>query len=226
MTLTTPLGYDALPGLLARMTGDEKHDPSSYSTLDVLWVLYDRVLPVVPRPAHPSATASSSPRATARPPYYAVLAAKGFLDAGRARRLRRVRLASRLPPRPAARPRRRDLERLARARPADRRRRCARAARGPPPRVLPRRRRRARRGQQLGGDPVRGPRSGLDGLTAVVVDNDSASFGWPGGIEQPVRGRGLDGRAGRRTRPRRARARRCARGSRAGRTSSSRRCRE
>jgi transketolase len=44
-TATTPaFGYDDLPSLLTRLTGDEKHDRSSFSTLDVLWVLYDRVL--------------------------------------------------------------------------------------------------------------------------------------------------------------------------------------
>jgi transketolase len=44
-TTTTPtFGYDDLPALLTRLTGDEKHDRSSFSTLDVLWVLYDRVL--------------------------------------------------------------------------------------------------------------------------------------------------------------------------------------
>jgi transketolase len=44
-TTTTPtFGYDDLPGLLTRLTGDEKHDRSSFSTLDVLWILYDRVL--------------------------------------------------------------------------------------------------------------------------------------------------------------------------------------
>ena len=44
MATITTLGYDDLPGLLTRLTGDEKHDWSSLSTLDVLWVLHDRVL--------------------------------------------------------------------------------------------------------------------------------------------------------------------------------------
>jgi transketolase N-terminal domain/subunit len=30
--------------LMALATGDEKHDQSAHSTLDVLWVLYDRIL--------------------------------------------------------------------------------------------------------------------------------------------------------------------------------------
>ena len=37
MATTTVLGYEALPRLFERMSGDEKHDPSSLSTLDVLW---------------------------------------------------------------------------------------------------------------------------------------------------------------------------------------------
>ena len=40
MTLT----YDDLPALLERLSGDEKHDWSSLSTLDVVWVIHDRVL--------------------------------------------------------------------------------------------------------------------------------------------------------------------------------------
>ncbi len=39
---------DNIRRLLTLMTGDEKHDPASYSTLDVLRVLYERVLDVSP----------------------------------------------------------------------------------------------------------------------------------------------------------------------------------
>jgi len=35
--------------LMSLASGDEKHDPSAHSTLDVLWVLYDRILHVDPR---------------------------------------------------------------------------------------------------------------------------------------------------------------------------------
>ena len=38
------LGYDDLPHLMSLMTGDEKHSAAATSTLDVVWVLYDRVL--------------------------------------------------------------------------------------------------------------------------------------------------------------------------------------
>jgi transketolase len=70
-TAKTEFGYDDLPSLLTRLTGDEKHDKSSLSTLDVLWVLYDRVLGeddrfILSKGHGPSA-------------FYAVLAAKGIV---------------------------------------------------------------------------------------------------------------------------------------------------
>src|SRR3954449_9358404 len=70
-TTTTEYGYDDLPGLLIRLTGDEKHDGSAFSTLDVLWVLYDRVLGADDRFI---LSKGHGPAA-----YYAVLAAKGLL---------------------------------------------------------------------------------------------------------------------------------------------------
>ena len=45
------LGYEDLGRLFGLMAGDEKHDWSAASTLDVLWVLYDRVLDVTPATA-------------------------------------------------------------------------------------------------------------------------------------------------------------------------------
>src|SRR5437763_16960335 len=71
MATITTLGYDDLPELLTRLTGDEKHDWSSLSTLDVLWVLYDRVLGPDDRFL---LSKGHGPAA-----YYAVLAAKGFI---------------------------------------------------------------------------------------------------------------------------------------------------
>ena len=68
---TTEFGYDDLPALLTRLTGDEKHDRSAFSTLDVLWVLYDRVLGADDRFI---LSKGHGPAA-----YYAVLAAKGLL---------------------------------------------------------------------------------------------------------------------------------------------------
>jgi transketolase len=65
--------------LMARATGDEKHGSSASSTLDPLWVLYDRVLRI--DPADPTAedrdrfilSKGHGPVA-----FYAILAAKGF----------------------------------------------------------------------------------------------------------------------------------------------------
>src|SRR5918911_5453264 len=74
------LGYDDLPRLMSLQTGDEKHGPAATSTLDVLWVLYDRVLRVTPERADDPArdrfllSKGHGPMA-----YYAVLAAKRFL---------------------------------------------------------------------------------------------------------------------------------------------------
>jgi transketolase len=68
-----------LAELMALASGDEKHDPSAYSTLEVLWVLYDRIL-------HYDA---SNPRSEARDrfilskghgplAFYVILVQKGF----------------------------------------------------------------------------------------------------------------------------------------------------
>src|SRR6266567_1363844 len=75
--METDLTY--VKNLMALATGDEKHDSSAHSTLDVLWVLYDRIL-------HYDA---QNPRSEERDrfvlskghgpvAYYAILAAKGF----------------------------------------------------------------------------------------------------------------------------------------------------
>jgi transketolase len=75
-------GYADLPALMSRQTGDEKHDSAATSTLDVLWVLYDRVLRVSPDTAAADdrdrlyLSKGHGPMA-----YYAVLAAKGFIRA-------------------------------------------------------------------------------------------------------------------------------------------------
>jgi transketolase len=80
-TLTAPPRptYDDLPRLMSLMTGDEKHTAAATSTLDVVWVLYDRVLRISPATAHDPArdrfylSKGHGPMA-----YYATLAAKGF----------------------------------------------------------------------------------------------------------------------------------------------------
>ncbi len=73
--------YDDLRPFLARMTGDEKHDDAATSTLDVLWVLYDRILRVDPdRPDHPDRDRFVLSKGHGPMAYYAVLAARGFID--------------------------------------------------------------------------------------------------------------------------------------------------
>ena len=73
--------YGDLGRLLALMSGDEKHDPSAHSTLDVLWVLYDRVLDVDPTQVEdPTRDRFLLSKGHGPMAYYAVLAAKGFLS--------------------------------------------------------------------------------------------------------------------------------------------------
>src|SRR3954471_16245179 len=80
MLSSTTLGYDDLPELLTRITGDEKHDSSALSTLDVVWVLYDRVLRVDPAdPDNPDRDRFLLSKGHGPAAYYAVLAAKGFV---------------------------------------------------------------------------------------------------------------------------------------------------
>ncbi len=74
--------YDDLPSLMAMMTGDEKHEDGASSTLDALWVLYDQVLDVSPSNINDDSrdrfllSKGHGPMA-----YYAILAAKGFIPA-------------------------------------------------------------------------------------------------------------------------------------------------
>ncbi|WP_433340124.1 transketolase [Streptomyces sp. CA-253872] len=85
MTIFTPVtagsqGYAELPGLMSRLTGDEKHGPAATSTLDALWVLYDRVLRVTPETVDaPGRDRFLLSKGHGPMAYYAVLAAKGFV---------------------------------------------------------------------------------------------------------------------------------------------------
>ncbi|MET7741791.1 transketolase [Streptomyces sp. NPDC005385] len=72
--------YADLPRLMGLMTGDEKHGPAATSTLDALWVLYDRVLRVTPEGTDdPGRDRFLLSKGHGPMAYYAVLAAKGFL---------------------------------------------------------------------------------------------------------------------------------------------------
>ncbi|TQI80895.1 transketolase [Serratia fonticola] len=79
--LQTPLYRDKLNYYLSLMTGDEKHAPSSISTLDVLWILYDRILHISPETVESKfrdrffLSKGHGPMAL-----YAVLALKGFIS--------------------------------------------------------------------------------------------------------------------------------------------------
>ncbi|UQX03961.1 transketolase [Streptomyces sp. RerS4] len=78
-TADTGFRYEDLGRLIALMTGAEKHGPAATSTLDVLWVLYDRVLRVGPDSARdPGRDRFLLSKGHGPMAYYAVLAAKGF----------------------------------------------------------------------------------------------------------------------------------------------------
>ncbi|MEV6264659.1 transketolase [Streptomyces sp. NPDC051784] len=78
-TMPAVHGYDDLARLMSLMTGDEKHGPAATSTLDALWVLYDRVLRVTPGTADaPNRDRFLLSKGHGPMAYYAVLAAKGF----------------------------------------------------------------------------------------------------------------------------------------------------
>lgn len=84
MTITAeqshPYTQGELHRLMGLMTGDEKHGPAATSTLDVLWVLYDRVLRVGPeRMDDPERDRFLLSKGHGPMAYYAVLAAKGFV---------------------------------------------------------------------------------------------------------------------------------------------------
>jgi transketolase len=186
MPVDTDTGYAALPELIARMTGDEKHAAAAHSTLDVLWVLYDRVLNITPDTQdHPDRDRFLLSKGHGPQAYYAVLAAKGLLDP--------ALLADWCT---AGSPLGGHPDRVLLP--------AAEIGSGSLGHGLPlavglalgqRAQRRGARTVVLVGDAeleegsnveaiqVAG-RLGLTGLTAVVVDNASARLGWPGGIDR------------------------------------------
>ena len=82
MTVTTANAIDELGPLLTRLTGDRKHLPSANSTIDVLWVLYDKILRITPETVdEPDRDRFLLSKGHGPAAYYAVLAAKGFIPA-------------------------------------------------------------------------------------------------------------------------------------------------
>jgi len=76
---TTSLDRDEIVRLAALATGDEKHEASSYSTLDALLVLYGRVLNVDPaQPAWAGRDRFILSKGHGPAAYYAVLCHRGF----------------------------------------------------------------------------------------------------------------------------------------------------
>ncbi|PZG23185.1 transketolase [Micromonospora craterilacus] len=77
----TPLdGRLPVAPLLERVRAGREFGPNVYSTVDVLWVLYDRILRVTPATAdHPDRDRFLLSKGHAVAGYYAVLAAKGFV---------------------------------------------------------------------------------------------------------------------------------------------------
>ncbi|MYX17876.1 transketolase [Streptomyces sp. SID8374] len=73
--------FHDLGRLISLMTGAEKHAPAAHSTTDVLWVLYNRVLRVTPATADdPGRDRFLLSKGHGPMAYYAVLAAHGFFD--------------------------------------------------------------------------------------------------------------------------------------------------
>ncbi len=72
--------------LLTYSLGDEKHDPSTHSTLDVLWGLYDRVLRYDPsRPRWEGRDRFVLSKGHGDRAYFSILAEKGFFPASELR---------------------------------------------------------------------------------------------------------------------------------------------
>jgi transketolase len=171
--------------LMSRMAGAEKHGPSATSTLDVLWVLYDRVLAVSPeRRRDPERDRFVLSKGHGPMAYYSVLAAKGFIDVEALDGF--GAFASRLghhPDRTLIPGVEVSSGSLGHGLPIAVGMALGLRAQGRTrPRVV-----------ALIGDAeldegsnheaiAYAARAGLDALTVVVVDNASATHGWPGGI--------------------------------------------
>ncbi|MFF4600860.1 thiamine pyrophosphate-dependent enzyme [Amycolatopsis sp. NPDC001319] len=181
---TTATAYADLPRLISLMTGDDKHQAAAESTVDVIWVLYDRVLDISPENFHdPGRDRFLLSKGHGPMAYYAVLTVKGFLDEAELADWSSAR--SRLGHHPD-RKRAPGVEissgSLGHGLPIALGTALGLRARGHDSRVV-----------TLVGDAeldegsnseafVVAARLGLENLTTVVVDNQSSTHGWPGGI--------------------------------------------
>jgi transketolase len=76
---TMQTDFTAVKQLMALAIGDEKHDMSAHSTLDVLWILYDRILRYdANNPYSEERDRFVLSKGHGPVAYYAILAAKGF----------------------------------------------------------------------------------------------------------------------------------------------------
>ena len=180
----TTATFEDLHDLMSMMAGDEKHREAATSTVDALWVLYDRVLRVTPEMAEDRdrffLSKGHGPMA-----YYAVLAARGFIDPAELRRFGAFRSPLGMHPDRALIP---GVEissgSLGHGLPLAVGTALGLRARGIPSDVW-----------VLIGDGeldegsnheaiAYAGRVGLERLHVIVVDNHSASHGWPGGMEK------------------------------------------
>src|SRR5438067_7640840 len=185
MTATIPrLGYADLGSLMDLQLGDEKHTRSATSTLDVIWVLYDRILHVSPdRVNDPDRDRFLLSKGHGPMAYYAVLAAKGFIEVDALRTFGRYdSLLGHHPDRNLVPGVEISSGSLGHGLGI-----AAGMALGL------RARRSAARVFCLVGDAeldegsnheaiAFAGRTGLDTLTVVAIDNRSSSYGWPGGL--------------------------------------------
>lgn len=177
--------YAAVTRFLAAIEGDAKHVPSAHSTLDVLWVLFDKVLRIDPdRPDDPDRDRFLLSKGHGPQAFYAVLAAFGFVPPHALERFGTFDSPLGHHPDRLLIP---GVEissgSLGHGLPLAMGRALALRARGhTTPRVI-----------VLLGDAeldegsnheaiAFAGRVGLGALTVVVVDNRSATHGWPGGI--------------------------------------------